>query len=793
MPTRTGSFTSTSSWQNANDPISIGITLAAGEYPTRVQISGQNSQNCWMNSFDRYQSMTLQLCNTSGGNAVALGSIGLDGGERDWFHDNFGPWDISRDNGLRLKGQALAFSKSAWNGIFWGYGSATVTVTTNYDTYSITVGSATGGSASVSGGATSAQPGTTITMNVSPSTGYRHTGWTSSPAVTITNNRFTMPASAITVTPTFAKISYTITKNVSPAAGGSISGPSSSTYQASVSFTQSPATGYTFQKWRKPDNTETTAQPLTLTMPAGNISITAYYTRNAYAITKVVSPAGAGTIVAPATAGYADTVTPSQTPATGYTFHHWEVTDALISNGSFTMPNGPVTLTAVYTRNVYQITAQVSPAGAGVVTVAGTAGYADQVSISQAATTGYWFDRWTLQGGGSISNGILTMPDGNVTVTANYLRRSVGSLNKSTLQGGTDAILSIASESEAYTHAYQLSFGTNMATGWVDVAAGVTSVTIAIPESWANAIPNAPTKGGGTLTIRTYRGTDMIGTWEIGNLTYQVPEDAVPDVGSITATILRTVDGNSYANVGNIYVQKHCGVTVTVGQGTLKYSATISSTRIWISGYSGNKYDKTLLTNGGTLESGILTESGRTVINVTVTDSRGISTTESTEITVQEYSSPGISTFECWRVDESGNPDDLGEKGQYAYTYTWTQIGSNAVHTELSTQGDTLTDGATSGWLLPGDRKTYSKLLTHQVVLTITDAFEQAQIRFEIGSGKFTLHFSADGSSVAIGHAVSHTPSSGYDGTFEIDEGLEIWYGNMTLKQYIQAVINGTV
>lgn len=67
-----------------------------------------------------------------------------------------------------------------------------------------------------------------------------------------------------------------------------------------------------------------------------------------YTITKVVSPAGAGTITAPNSAACGSTVNVSQTPAQDYEFVRWEITGATISGNSFTMPIEDVTLTAVY-------------------------------------------------------------------------------------------------------------------------------------------------------------------------------------------------------------------------------------------------------------------------------------------------------------------------------------------------------------------------------------------------------------------------------------------------------------
>ncbi len=758
------------------------LTLASNEYVTGISFSGGAMGNQGI----PYADATIYLSDANGNNKNQLGRVILNSSEG-YDSSGLNKSGVSYKN---LKGATLALSvvQAGAAHEFCVRGKCTVTITTAYDSFDLIVKNKDGGNVR----SEKVNQGTTVTLSPIAVAGYTFTGWTRSDGGTVSGNSFTMPANNVTVTPNYSRNSYTITKAVSPAGAGSISAAGSAGYGDTVSVSQTPATGYTFSRWTLSSGGSVSNGRFT--MPNGAVTLTAVYTKNSYAITKAVSPAGAGSITAPAGAGYNDTVTVSQTPATGYTFSRWTLSSGgNVSNNRFTMPNGAVTLTAVYTRNSYQITARVNPAGAGSVTVQGTAGYGDSVAVSQTAANGYYFSGWTLSSGGSVSNGRFTMPNGAVTVTANYLRRSVGSLNKNTVRGGETVTLNISSESAAYTHQYRINFGSGMDTGWVNVAARVSSVNITIPASWANQIPTSASKGSGTLSIRTYSGSTLIGTYESGGLTYQVPADANPTIGAITVEVQRTVDGITYANVGDVYTQGKCGVHVSVAACTPKYSASISSIRIWISGYDGQKFDRTILAASGEMSSGILTIRGETKVNIQVTDSRGLSSTITQTIQVEPYSSPIITGFRCWRVNAAGDADETGEFAQYSFSYLWSHVGTNSVSTALETQGATETNPAGSGWLLPSARKTYSILQAHEIQLSVTDSFGTTTLPFRLESGAFAMHFSANGESVAFGHAVSHTPSSGFEGTFEIGADKEFYYGNRTLKEYILDVVNGNV
>lgn len=122
------------------------------------------------------------------------------------------------DNWTTTGGASVASANSATTTVS---ATAAGTVTANFrakQTYAITVADAANGS--VTADKSSAYAGQTVTLTVSPNTGYKLESLTVTQAdgstVTVTDNSFFMPASAVTVTPVFAEktmVRYYFLKN----------------------------------------------------------------------------------------------------------------------------------------------------------------------------------------------------------------------------------------------------------------------------------------------------------------------------------------------------------------------------------------------------------------------------------------------------------------------------------------------------------------------------------------------------------------------------------------------------
>ena len=651
-----------------------------------------------------------------------------------------------------------------------------------------------GGTASVN--KNRASKGETITVTLSPSSGYTALKPTAT-GITFTSagtNKwsFVMPDAPVEITIVFGEITYAI--NVTNAGGNGNYNLSKNRAGAGseVTIQLVPNSGYTANTPTATGITFTSAGANTwrFTMPSHDIEITTKFTAINYTVSKTASPAAGGTVsLSKTTAHVNDEITITATPATGYRIKSITTSPVrTITNNKFTMPAGNVAVTVTFEKVVYTVSGSASPAAGGTVSLGkSTAYYGDAVTVSQTPAAGYYFNGWTKTPANlTISSGMFTMPAQNVVLVANYLKYSTATLSTRQITGGGTVKLTINADKSTFTHKYRLNMGTNMDTGWVNVAANVREVTVSVPDSWSNQIPNAIQKTGGTMKVRTYNGSTLIGEYTISNVTYIVRADALPTLQDITASIVRTVNGTTYANVGDYYVQRKCAVRVQdTAAGAL--GSTITKIEVMLSGYSTAAYKTTVLnSNSVDWTSGLLSIKGTCTITVKATDSRGRTVTKTTTITVYAYSKPRA-TLAVWRVDANGDDDVLGQYGKYRKTSSYTAVGSNTMTVTLTCQGTTETNPANSGNLMPSSRKTFDALTEYTVTLVVADSFETTTITKKLPSAQFMIFVNANGDRLGLMRATNENLSkNGKAGTIELSEYHQIYVGSVTLEQFIR-------
>ena len=704
-------------------PQSIGLTMPENEYPEGTLTFNDIADGSayWKNNSSSYaRSIDLYLCDSAGNNRVFLFTVSLNAGG-----SNTTVKTANVSGALGLSGKALYLVATGDTQIVQLRRQTRVTVTAVQGTHDIYGLGATGGSFSLS--KTTAAAGETITYTASPDSGWSASAPSSSPALTMTSagaNKWTfvMPNSDVTITPNFSKINYTVSGSVSPSGSGTIS-------------------------------------------------------------------------LSKTTANIGDTITITATPGTGWRLKTLATNPSrTITNNKFTMPASNVTVTATFEKISYSITKSASPSAGGTVTTTkSSANYGDSVTVSQTPNTGYYFNGWTKTPSNLSINGSgqFTMPAQNVTLVANYLLRSTASLSSQSMTGNSSVTLTINPDSNSYSHKYKLSFGTNMETSWVNVSAGTRSVTISVPDSWANYIPNATQKTNGTLVLETYNGSTKIGEYTITGLTYNVRATAVPTLSDITKSIARTIGGQTYANVGDYYVQNKCGVSISAtAAGSL--SSTITSIACTLSGYSGSSYNKTVTnTTSISYTTGLLSITGTIIITVVATDSRGRTATKTTTITVTPYNKPS-GTLTVKRVDANGDDDVLGTYGKYEKTSTYTAVGSNSLSVKMKVDnGTAVTISSNSGDILPGNRQTFSQISEYTITMILQDAFETVNIVVKLPTAQFLISLGADGTRMAFMKAVNDNLSkNSKSGVLELSDQVQIYVGTETLEAYIRRIAN---
>ena len=237
-----------------------------------------------------------------------------------------------------------------------GTSAATVTANFTHNQYTLTLSTSPSGGGTATGGGTKYYADS-CSISATAATGYSFVNWTTSSGGTIANassasTTYTMPNGNATVTANFSINSYTLTVQASPSGGGTVTGGGTFNYGSTNTITATAATGYQFAGWSTTSGTlaDASSATTTLTLAASDATVTATFTKIDYTVTTAANPVGSGTVSAnPSTANYGDTITLSQTPASGYDFDSWSSSPSVtITNGQFVMPASNVTITANY-------------------------------------------------------------------------------------------------------------------------------------------------------------------------------------------------------------------------------------------------------------------------------------------------------------------------------------------------------------------------------------------------------------------------------------------------------------
>ncbi len=287
-----------------------------------------------------------------------------------------------------------------------------------------------------------AEYGQEVTLTVTPDAHYMleslSVAYTNGNPVTVTDNKFSMPAANVVVNATFKPVTYNIT--VAPTEHGTVTAPESAAYGSEVTVSVAPEEAYELETLTY---TVEGGQPVPIengkfTMPGGNVTITATFKPATYTIT--VAPTEHGTVSAPATAAYGTEVNVTVTPDPGYEIDELyytydaggSVTDPIfrIENGKFVMPGTNVTIVATFKAQVFNITTSVYPSNeAGTITVASSAAFGSEVEVTATPAAGYTLKQlyYTYDVGGSvpdpifeIEDGKFTMPGTDITVVAEF-------------------------------------------------------------------------------------------------------------------------------------------------------------------------------------------------------------------------------------------------------------------------------------------------------------------------------------------------------------------------------------
>ena len=203
--------------------------------------------------------------------------------------------------------------------------------------------------------------------------------------------------------------------------------PASATAGTEITLSAVPEAGYRFKEWKVISGGVTIADGK-FTMPGSNVEVMVIFELiPAVRHDVTVRDDGHGTGSAdPASATAGTEITLNAVPKAGYRFKEWKVISGgvTITGGKFTMPDSDVEVMAVFEpipAEKYDVTVKGSYASAS-----GTGSYSagETVTIRAGSRKNYAFNGWTsddvdIADPGS-ANTSFVMPDGDVTVTANW-------------------------------------------------------------------------------------------------------------------------------------------------------------------------------------------------------------------------------------------------------------------------------------------------------------------------------------------------------------------------------------
>ena len=293
------------------------------------------------------------------------------------------------------------------------------------------------GEVTVAEGKTTANYGDEITLSNTPAEGYELDAYSvkdaASNAVTVTNGKFTMPASAVTISATFKKINYALSfaDGIENGVVTVAEGKTTAQMGDEVILNNTPAEGYELDAYsvKNAAGNAVTVTNGKFTMPASAVTISATFKKTIYTLT-IAEGILNGTVTASAqTATIGDEITLTITPATGYELDALSVkngeTAIEVTDGKFTMPAGAVTVSATFSKIDYTISIPESFDNGSITVSKTTAHYGDIITLTITPAKNYMLGTLVVKDAAGnpieVTNGKFVMPAGTVTISATFV------------------------------------------------------------------------------------------------------------------------------------------------------------------------------------------------------------------------------------------------------------------------------------------------------------------------------------------------------------------------------------
>lgn len=376
---------------NSNAPNISGTLPSPGSY--NIAITGYRYYGLSGNSTPTYN-LSLTVTGVQNHNlSVSAGSGGSVSGGGSYQQGSF-PTILASPN------TGYAFTSWTGNGVTNPLSASTTvnmsqarTVSANFSplSYSLTVNSSSGGSATGSG---TYYYGNTPSITASPSVGHAFLSWSGSGVTNPSSASTTVSMTGTrTVTANFQPLTYDL--NLTAGSGGSVTGSGNFTHGQTPIITATAGTGYVFSFWSGDGVVNPASASTTVNMTQAR-SVSASFLPATYALS--LTAGTGGNVGGAGVYSHGSTPTITATPNTGYSFSSW-------SGSGVTNPGNPTTtasmtqprdISASFTPLSYPLT--LSSGEGGSVSGSGSFSHGDTPTIMATPNTGYVFNSWVGAG-----------------------------------------------------------------------------------------------------------------------------------------------------------------------------------------------------------------------------------------------------------------------------------------------------------------------------------------------------------------------------------------------------------
>ena len=242
--------------------------------------------------------------------------------------------------------------------------------------------------------------GDNCTVIATGNPGFSFVNWTENGTQVSSNASYSFIVTANrTLVANFTSQNYVITAIAEPSYGGTVSGAGGYNYGETCHLAATANSGYIFLNWTKNGTVVSSYSDYSFTVTE-TATYVAHFQAQTYTVTVSSNPTEGGTVSGGGTFFYGQTCTVHASANDCYSFTNWTENGNVVSSQadySFTV-TGNRSLVANFTRDTYEVTVEITPECAGIVTGAGTYPCGETCTLTAVPNENYAFMNWTEDG-----------------------------------------------------------------------------------------------------------------------------------------------------------------------------------------------------------------------------------------------------------------------------------------------------------------------------------------------------------------------------------------------------------